>query len=145
MKAQENFQSEETSGEAKVGRTNENESSLKRVVMKVKAEILADTAELGTANWGEFGPTADPAPRRKEDARPDRNSFMWNTETPMGTADALVVGRPQGMPNAQREQEGPRSECRQVERSGERITRWIGTYPSRKAADMGLVNRPKSL
>jgi len=113
-----------------------------RVVMKRKAEMLADTAELGTAIWGELGPTEDTAPRRKKDAHPDHNSFMWNAENPMGSADMSAVGRPQGRLNAQWEQEGPKSERRQIERSGERITRRIGKYLNRKVADVGLVNRP---
>jgi hypothetical protein len=71
------------------------------------------------ANWGVLGPTADTVPRRKEGARPDRNSFMWNAETPFGTAERSAVGRPQGRPKAQREQESPGSEGRQIERSGE--------------------------
>jgi hypothetical protein len=145
MKAQDNLQSTELSGKAKVGQANANESLSKRAVMKVEAETLADTAELGNANWGELGPTVDTAPRRKKDAHPDCNSFMWNTETPMGTADMSAVGRPQGKLNAQREQESPRSERRQIERSGKRITRRIGKYPNRKVADVGLVNRPNFL
>lgn len=64
------------------------------------------------ANWGVLGPTADTVPRRKEGARPDRNSFMWNTETPLGTAERSAVGdrkegrRPSGNRRAQEAKAG---------------------------------------
>jgi hypothetical protein len=145
MKAQVAFQPWDHDGQGE-GRTGEsNESSLKRAVRKLVTETLADTVQLGNAKSGELGLSVDTAPRRKEDTHPDRDSFMWNTETPMGTAGDPAVGRPQGRLNAQREQEDSRSECRLVERPGERITRRIGQYPSRKAADVSLVNRPKSV
>jgi hypothetical protein len=38
-----------------------------------------------------LGPAFYTAPRRTESARPDRISFMWNTETPMGTGDFVSI------------------------------------------------------
>jgi hypothetical protein len=70
------------------------------------------------ANWGVLGPTADTVPRRKEGARPDRNSFMWNTETPLGTAERSAVGRPQGRPKAQREQKSQEAKAGRLKDQG---------------------------
>ncbi len=40
---------------------------------------------------------------------------------------------------------GQKAKATSYEQEGKSITRWIGQYPSRKAADVTLVSYPKNL
>ena len=79
-----------------------------------------------------------------EKTHPNRISLERNRKIPLKSTQ--VVSEPaRGAEFFSGRRKGQQAKATSYEQEGEYITRWIGQYPSRKAADVTLVSYPKNL
>ena len=126
-------------GKVKTGRENEREPvqassiqlSAKRLMSIFEPYVKSEfQTSLSTHHWL----------RGIAGSQPGCISPMRNRKTP--TRSEQSVPKPQGMATSSVGAGCFKKPKPAAERHGESITRWIGSYPTRKRADVEQVNRP---
>jgi hypothetical protein len=139
----------------KTGRMNTREPLTRLRCYRSPERWLIQTAMMGQGRTPTFSSASDwgphcssirtPRPRSIEGILPSRISPVRNVATPMESDDGRCVSKPIVRTAQYSSGTGrPKKRIPAAERQQEFITGWIGQYPPRKGADVGLVNRPKN-